>query len=303
MLEYAIGVINVLEKNIFDRQDQERMLNSPNKEEAFKVLFDTDMAEFLEGERDIENIFEKDLLKTKKILFEILKDTKEELFYFLFLRFDAHNLKVILKERNYPFFLFSIVPFEKLKKDMGGDMGNQYVEQMISRSLLNLKRFSVDEAVDMALLEIKLKLAKKIKGLPLEIVRIEIDIANLKNFIKNKSIFLGGGNLSKGDILKILGKEKGFTSKGLEVFLEVFNLSILIKDFEKLGSEKALEKALEKFLAEKVLQKEREEQEGIEKAMGFFYKKIDAHSNIRLILFQKDSGILLKEIEDNFLPI
>lgn len=303
MLEYATGVINVLEKNIFDKQDQERMLNSPNKEDAFKVLFDTDMAEFLEGEKDIEKIFENDLTKTKKVLFEMLKDTKEELFYFLFLRFDAHNLKVVLKEKDYPFLSFSIVDFEKIKKNINGNMGNEYVEEMITWVISNLKKFSVDDAVDIALLKAKLKLAKKIKGLPLKIIKVEIDVANLKNFIKEKNIFLSGGNLSKGDVLRILGKEKGFTSKGLEIFLEIFNLSILIKDFEKFGSEKVLEKDFEKFLAEKVLQKERESQGGIEKIMGFFYKKVNAHSNIRLILFQKDSGVSLKEIEDNFLPI
>jgi len=109
--------------------------------------------------------------------------------------------------------------------------------------------------------------------------------------------------LSQNDTLKILGKRKGLMiSRGLERFLEAFDLSIIIKEFENTGSESDLEKGLEKFLAKRVFQREMQGG-GMEKVIGFFFRKMNAQSNIKLILFQKDSGTPLKEIEKNLLPL
>ncbi len=300
MLEYATGVLDVLEKNIFDKQDMERMITASSKEEAFKVLFDTDLGETASKESRIEVILEKDLEGLKEILFKMLRDTKIELFYFLFLKFDALNLKIVLKEKEGISFNSSLVPFERLKmfSQDNSALGNKYVEKMARETFLLTG--SIDERVDTACLKTKLLLAKKIKGLPLDITKFEIDIANLKNLIKEKHGFIEGGNLSHSDMLKLLGKKRGMISKGLEKFLEAFDLSLLIEDFEKTGSESDLEKGLEKFLSNRILQKEREGG-GMEKVMGFFTRKINAHSNIRLIFFQKDSGI--ENIEKNLLPI
>jgi len=300
MLEYATGVLNVLEKSIFDKQDLERMISASNKEEAFKVLFDTDLGETASKENRIEIILEKDLESLKEILFKMLRDTKIELFYFLFLKFDALNLKVLLKEKEEPCFKSSLVSFEKLRMFLqdGSIIDNEYVDKMAKEALL--AKGSIDERVDKAHLKTKLLLAKKIKGLPLDIVRFEIDIANLKNLIKRKESFLKGGNLSYSEMGKVLSGKMGMVSKGLERFLGAFELSFLIEEFEKTGSEADLEKGLEKFLSNRILKKEREGG-GIEKVMGFFLRKVNAHSNIRLIFFQKDSGI--ENIENNLLPI
>lgn len=282
MLEYAQGVINVLEKNIFDKLDLDRMITAKNKEEAFKVLFDTDLGQTASKENDIEKILQKDMEYLKQQLFSMLKDTKIDLFYFLFLRLDALDIKIALKE------------------DRAAAAGNEYAEKLIELS--SSEQGSVDERVDRAYLKVKLQLAKKIKGLALEQVKLEIDVANLKNLIKDMPYFIKGGNLSKLDMQKLLGRKRGIISEGLERFLESFDLSLIINEFEKTGSESDLEKGLEKFLANRILQREREGG-GIEKVMGFFTRKLNAQSDIRLIFFQKDSGVAAEEIKRNLLPI
>lgn len=300
MLEYAAGVLNVLEKNILDKQDLERMVSASTREEAFEVLFDTDLGETASKENKLEVILEKDLENLKEILFKMLRDTKIELFYYLFLKFDALNLKVILKEKEQPCFKASLVSFEKLKMFLKENLNldNQYIKEMAEKA--SLLEGSVDERVDRAYLETKLLLAKKIKGLPLDMVRFEIDITNLKSLIKQRNCFLEGGNLSFSELEKVLSGKIGMVSKGLERFLGEFELSLLIEDFERTGSEKDLEEGLERFLSNRVLRKEREGG-GLEKVMGFFQRKINAHSNIRLIFFQKDAGI--RNIEKNLLPV
>jgi vacuolar-type H+-ATPase subunit C/Vma6 len=282
MLEYAQGVINVLEKSIFDKLDLQRMMSASDSKEAFKVLFDTDLGREAASEEKIESILQRDLENLKQSLFAMLKDVKIELFYFLFLRLDALDIKIALKEGKEP------------KPE------NEYAKRIIELSYS--EQGSIDEKVDKAYLKVKLLLAKKVKGAALEIAKYETDIANLKNLIKNKEGFIKGGNLSCNDMLKLLGQKRGMISRGLEKFLESFDLSLIIEEFEKTGSESDLEKGLEKFLAKRVLQREREGG-GVEKVMGFFFRKMNAHSNIRLIFFEKEAGLTQKEIENNLLPI
>jgi len=216
MFEYAIGVINVLEKNIFDYNDQRRMINSPDRENAFKVLFDTDLAESSIKEKDIEEILEKDLISLREFILKTVKEEKIELFWFLFLKYDALNLKIALKgrfsEKEYTnsYFKHSIVDFSEIKKKLEDNknlINNQYVNFMVEKSkeLLEAKEnFEIEEIVDMVYLKTKLKIAEKIGSLPLEIIKLEIDIANLKNLIKNKDKFVEGGNLSQDNLINLL---------------------------------------------------------------------------------------------------
>ena len=97
MLEFASGVINVLEKRVFDKLDQERMLKSPNRERAFAVLFDTDLGKIASAEKEVEKIIDQDISLLKNTLARLLQE-QEGLFWFLFLKFDALNLKVSLKK-------------------------------------------------------------------------------------------------------------------------------------------------------------------------------------------------------------
>ena len=315
MFEYALGVIDVLEKNVFDHADQKRMISVPDKEAAFKVLFDTDLAEASLKEKDIEKILEKDLAFLKDFILKTVKDEKIELFWFLFLKFDALNLKIALKERFsenlYPenYFEHSIINHLDLRKKIDNNkyyIKNEYIDLMVekSKSLLKAKKiFRIEEIVDIAYLETKLKIAEKIGGLPLKIIKLEIDIANLKNLIKGKDKFVNGGNLSKENLINLLDIDKGEFSKNVEKFLETYGLSLILRDYKKTDSETKLEKQLEKFLSEEIFKTERDQSGGIDKIVAFFYRKINSQANIRLIFFAKENGLALEEVENNILPI
>ena len=303
----------MLEKNVFDSKDLDRILSSPSREEALKVLFDTDMAASASEEKSLERILEEDLLHLKEIISDLTKSEKEGLLAFLFLKFDALNLKVALKERllNQASRLsvdcsnssFDEIKLRLEKKEV---LKNPYVERLVSLSTLSLGEkadsFSIEQAVDKAFLSVRLEAARKIGGLALEVSRLEIDICNLKNRVKNKRNFAPGGNLSSKNLDNLLLlKEAG--PKSLDRFLEVFDLSRIIKSYQERKSEHILEKDLEKFLSNRILQKERERGNGVDKIIAFFTKKINAHQNIRLIMFSKESGIPSDKILESLLPL
>jgi len=301
MLEYATGVINVKERDVFDHNDQERVINAPDREQAFKVLYDTDLAKNNIESKEIEKILESDTQNLKELISGLAKDENIWLFWFLFLKFDALNLKVALKNSDLP-FKASIVPFETIKNrvaDKRFKVENEYVESMIEEATGP----DIEEAVDKAFLKTRLALAQKAGKLPLMIAEIEIDIANLKNMIKEKELFIEGGNLSKEELNILLGKGGGAFSQGLDKFLEGYSLSLILSEFQKDNDEVRLEKLLEVFLSEEILKKERDRGSGIDKIVSFFYRKINTQANIRLIFFAKESGISIQKLRSNLLPI
>lgn len=187
MFEYAFSVLNVWEKKLFNSLDQERMLKSPDRENAFLVLFDTDLGQVAkEKETDIEDVLEKDLILLKQKLAVLLAE-KEEFLWYLFLKFDALNIKIALKKQGEP-FSFSIEPFAKLEKMILSQAKhdfetiNPFVQAIISECAAFLGKDSalIERKVDEAYFKVKLVLAKKIHPFLEEITRLEIDLANAK---------------------------------------------------------------------------------------------------------------------------
>ncbi len=299
MLEFSSAVISVKEKKILDELDQERMLKAPDKEAAFSVLFDTDLSEIIQEDKNIEVIIEKDLVRLRDMLKKILQE-KEELFFYLFLRFDALNLKAVLKESNLSFP--AIETKERIQRKVRGENIelNPYITSMIEDIILkNDSSAEIERGVDKAFFKQKLLLAQKLNKSLVKFVKTEIDVANIKSLIKGNG-FIEGGSLKKKELEKLVGHQEGEIEQNLSKFLEIFELSHLL---EHKKGEVEIDKALQSFLSDNIFTKEREIGFGMEKILSFFQRKINAHNNIKLILFGKEHNISISEIENNLLPI
>lgn len=322
MYEFATGVIDVLEKRVFDKLDQERMLKAPDKERAFEVLFDTDMGDIASGEKDVERIIERDLADFKKVIYGMLKQ-EETLFGSFFLKFDGLNLKIALKGNllketlpDFQTFPYGLEVFEKIKQGVAGKRVelNPLVEKMIEKAKAKIGNIHVAELdsekietiVDESYFETKIEAAKKFDPFLRELTCLEIDVANVKSLLKAKSktpALIDGGNLNPAELRKLVALKEGEIFQDLKKFLEVFGLSLVVERYFKEKSETALEAALQSFLTEKVFVQAKEVGQGIVKILAFFYKKMNSYSNIRLILFSKENDIPLAEIEPLLLPI
>lgn len=317
MLEFASGKINVLEKRMLDKNDLERMLKAPDYKNAFLALYDTDLGDVIEEGISIERAFEKDFIIFKKNLSDILKDECKELLWFLFLKFDALNLKIALKEseglESFPFSIESYQKIEKFVKDpkirLPGTI-NLFVKEMIDEALSQIKKYQnpspdvIENVVDLGYFKAKLSLSSFSPFLK-HITKIEIDIANMKNLVSKKrsNLVIDGGNLDKEEIKKILQLREGEVIRGTENFFEIFSLSFLAERFKKEKKESVFEHDLISFFSNIVFDKERETGCGVEKVMAFFLRKINSQANIRLILFSKRNNISVSEIEKSILPI
>ena len=333
MYEFASGVINVWEKKVLSRNDQERMLTAPDKESSFMVLFDTDLGELASNTDDIESIFENDLCLLKERLLKV-SDDQNQLASYLFLSFDIWNLKMALKQHLLDGNLFaaepftcSLVSYEKLKARVlevwqkavlpsdgdlkNADTGNVRLEKIISLSRQLLEQSSdidsaqIETVIDRVYFKVKQGAAKKISPFLEELARLEIDVANLKGLVSRGGDFIEGGNLNVQEARGLLESREGeISEENLAKFLEVLNLSFLIEDFIKNKSDEIiLEQGLQAFLSRRVFEKSRDSASGLEKVLAFFYRKMNSHFNIRLILFAKDNNLPSADIEKLLLPV
>ncbi|MFH1392515.1 MAG: V-type ATPase subunit [bacterium] len=102
MLEYATGLIRVLEKRILDQTDFERMQGAKTAADAFRVLNDTDYADNLLNLKpeEFEKALERDNKDLRKLFFKIINNRL--LLDFLFLKQDYLKLKFYLKSKHNP---------------------------------------------------------------------------------------------------------------------------------------------------------------------------------------------------------
>ena len=80
-------------------------------------------------------------------------------------------------------------------------------------------------------------------------------------------------------------------------------MELILKRYKNHRSESKLEKELDSYIAGKVFEAEAERGSGLDKIIAYFYKKMNCYSNIRLILFSKESGLSIDEVKQNLLPL
>ena len=329
MYEFASSVINIWEKKLLSKTDQERMLTAPDKEASFLVLYDTDLADFASKEQDVEKIFESDLSRLKENLTRSLDD-KGKMVNYLFLIYDGWNLKIVLKEKflkqvkpNEP-FACSLLPYSQTKAmvqakfsgfsrtKLDSTASYFWPSRLIETAVSFLAKESsidssiIETAVDKAYFSVKQEMAEKLPGFLKGFVKIEIDTANVKALMSRakRAGFIAGGNLNPEDLKKLsVSKEGEIAEENLSEFLEILELSFLIEKFKKNQSEIFLEQGLQHFLSDKVFEKAWAVGTGVAKILSFFFGKINSHFNIRLIFFAKENNLAIEEIENLLLPI
>ena len=95
---YAVGRVRALETRLLDKGKLERMVEAASGEEALKVLSETDYANLVAEQAsiyDFENILQKEIVNVFSLMRKI--SPQPSLTDLLSLKYDVHNLKVLLK--------------------------------------------------------------------------------------------------------------------------------------------------------------------------------------------------------------
>ncbi len=271
----AVIRIKVLEKRLLSRARLERMVDAKDMDEVFKILAETEYQMHLNNvarPEDYENILSAELRRVYKLMNEL---TGEKIItQLLSLKYDYHNLKVLVKERVLGKSLKDLfVPygtqdltklkaamsqedFSDLEKRIGDALGETVAEYEKSKDPQ-----MIDIVLDRHYYRHLRALADE-TGIPMfqEFVMNQVDFTNMKTLIRVKKmekdmkfldeVLLDGGAIDRDKILYsindsldgILDKfRKENIGKPLTEGLEAFRRTGRLSDFEKIIDNRLME--------------------------------------------------------------
>lgn len=312
---YAVARIRAIEKKLLDKGKLDRMVDARSPEEAIKVLNEAEYG-YSRGEATGVFEYEKLLQEEHRKVYGLLKEIAPEpeaLTIFL-QRNDYHNAKVILKAeflgQNSDHILVDSgsIPANKLKlmimdrnmADMPPTM-RMAVEECIDTFNRTGDPQAIDIILDRACFRQMKETAEGLKnGFLKDLVRIMIDLTNIKIFLRVKTlkkswdflqkVLLSGGSIDNKVFVQNL-------EDSLDNFINAMKYTPYgsvcedgIESFKSTGSLTKIEKLSDNYILSFV-KKSRYLSFGLEPLIGYLVAKETEIKNARIVMVGKINNI------------
>lgn len=325
---YATGVVRFLETKTLNATDVERMVDAPDLPSAFKVFNDTD---YFDNIQDLEPgqfavALEQDLAQVRERIMEMAPD--DEIARFIFMRNDFRNMKLLYKahfaQKEVDDYIsqMGIEDLEKLRKAIAGERTEispycqraiDYVRQRVEDESKGATPALIGRWFDRKYFKEYQDQAKKFKSRFIDdFVKLQLDIANLKTFIRAKLLSLPEEYIVS-EIIFSKSRQEG-EPLSLEFYQGIAGLGLddgLMKIRSYLTT--GVQKALDKYVAEKLPLEELEKilenvendyikeakyiDNGPELLLAYYYAKRNGIRNTRIIMTGKANKMPSAEIK------
>lgn len=266
----AVSRIRVLEKRLLNKVKIERMIDSSSAEEALKVLNETEYSALMSDVKraeDYEILLQKELKRVYSLIREITP--YDSLTDILSIRYDYHNMKVLLKgkalEQDFSGILtpMGIVEVSVLKDAINSFDLRSLPEKFAEAIKSSQEEFKeskdpqiIDIIFDKYMYSDMLERASILKEeFVLDYIKSSIDLTNIRTLVRVKMqdkplnflkiVLLEGGDLKVDTLINIYNdsfeniisklsstKYKNVVKEGLEEFLSNGKLTLFEKLFE-----------------------------------------------------------------------
>ncbi|MEI7884080.1 MAG: V-type ATP synthase subunit C [Clostridia bacterium] len=321
---YGVARVRVLETKLLTANKIDRMLDAATPQDVLKVLAESEYGVFLadiKNTNDYEIALSKELARIYELVLSLAPEP--EVFASFRLKYDVHNMKVLLKERYFQVKSANIlssmgnISMEKIQEifkseDLLAAIPESYrpyflrIEQAMANKL---DPQIIDIQMDTMYYELALATAKKHKVKIVEeyFVRL-IDITNIKTLLRvtklqesvyfMKSMLLPGGEIPMNFFLQAIAEP-------LEKWVELLGLASSYRDI--------LEMAIQEFIATKQLtsfeakadnqllanvRAQKYNPFGIESILGYLLAKETEVKLIRIIMVGKTNQIDAAKIRE-----
>ncbi len=316
---YAVGRIRALEARLLNKSQFESLVAARDAKEALRTLSDTDYGPFLselKGVRDFEVALNEELKNTLRIISHLSWD--RELTDIFRLRYDFHNLKVLLKIKylgnqlpnanHLPLMDVGLIKAAKLRKIVEGDDYRGLPRELRTAAEKAIKVF--EETHDAR--QIDIILDKKMfalfsqrtrdNGHPFlrEYFRMHLDLINVKNFLRVKELrlgksffkeaFLEGGSLGESLFLKSYGESINNFASALSPTLYGVLVSAGIKYRQENRSWSELERLADNYLLS-YLRRAKYVVFGLEPLIAYLLARENEIKILRIIMVGKLNGL------------
>jgi V/A-type H+/Na+-transporting ATPase subunit C len=322
LYEYATGLIRVIEKEIIDQNDLNRMIEAPDAGASFDVLNDSDLKDNTLGIKpeEFEKTIDADDLQLKNFVKKFTEENRA-LYHLSFLDETFFNLKLTFKEK-YSGINFNDEEYSKLgaiKKTVLRKVARNRLAKTdyLNKSVANIKKAIkknkkqqyIDTVIDKEYFKSALLLSRKIKSnILLNFFRLNIDIVNIKSILRAKKIGLpakesqkttiSDGNVNANNLISLSNESE-------ESFIDFLKNEMpfskqwdeIMEDYRKNHNIIAVENKLDIFLLDFLKNEIDKISSGPEIVFYYAYLKKIMNSNIRLILTGKVNNIPIEEIK------
>jgi len=317
---YAVGRIRALETRFLNMPKLLVILEAADAPGALNMLSDTVYAESLAEVRDeskFETIMAHELARTYGLFRDLSLDP--ELTDLFFLRNDVHNLKVILKAkyahaRPDPYLLdlglFGLTTLKQMIEKEDFRVLPQVIQEGVREAMTQFDQRKNPQAVDIildeALYSLLLEAARSRKDPFLEeLFRMDIDLTNLKTFVRLKirargreqlqEALLAGGFLPTERLLKLFDGTLEQFAQGLRNTRYGRVIADGIANWKEHAQLTYLEKLLDDYLFD-YLKQAKYITFGLEPLVGYLLAKETEIRNIRTILVGKFNNLPKQQI-------
>ncbi len=311
----SVTRIRALETKLLSKNDVARLVDAKDAEEVIKILNETDYAgsiSEMNGIEDYETILDKEISKCYKLIKEI--SPVPELTNIFMLKYDIHNLKVLLKsdflgeENDALLSDIGTISVDKLKEMVKGRdfrfmpfIIKEGIEEAINSFTVDKNPQMIDIILDKCLYNLMFTIAEESGDEFLkEYVGMQIDLNNIKSFIRIKAMGYGRDLLKRA----VLDNGKVDFDYLSEIFEEPVDIltdkmsykeyhSVIeegITDYVKTKSITRFEKLADDFLFE-IAKRGKYVPAGIEALVGYMAAKENEVKIIRIIMVGKINEI------------
>lgn len=319
---YAVGRVRALETRLLDKGKLERMVEAASGEEALKVLSETDYANLVAEQAsiyDFENILQKEIVNVFSLMRKI--SPQPSLTDLLSLKYDVHNLKVLLKAKYLGedsgnlLFPVGTIPPDKLQNMITEEnirdlpvVLRATVEQIMDEFIVSRDPQIIDLYLDQHLYNHLITVAREKRATVLEGLFVrEVDLANIKTFLRIKRMgrskeffkkaFLPQGTLTMDFFISLLEEPLDFLVDRLSMSDYEAVVSEGVREWQEKGTITRLEKLSDDFLTE-YLQQGKMMPFGLAPLIGYIHAKEIEIKNIRMILVGKINGLPIEAIRE-----
>lgn len=331
---FASMRVRMAERRLLTEEQLQRMIQASSLEGALQVLRESRYSSIVNQadqpekmEQGLRQILEEEV----QDLASMVRDT--DLRHFLFMRYDYHNLKVLIKAATdperyegllFPFGTYFIPEMKRMiahPQAIAGDVMNQAIVEGSRAWNRTHDAQELDFIVDrVSFLHLK-EVANKLKRPFFEgYLRDLADFTNVLSYFRAlrrgegpgfvDRVFVHGGALKRSDLLKAslypaAGKRGSLQKEGLEVLSNLMRaktvpdaLQQAVRAYFDSGRLADFERARDAFLFERSVEAGRKTTEGPEVLFAYL-QRIEAEiTNIRLILSAKRVGLSAEALMD-----
>lgn len=322
MFLYAVSRVKALENNLLSKSTVDRMLEARTPEEAIKILSETDYGNYfgeVEGAYDFEKALDQSLMAAYKVIEDSTGDKRFTLLSRL--RYDFHNLKVLMKEKylkeDFRHILSHTgsIKVEALRKavddkDMVGF--DSHIRDAFEKADMDFELKGdpqrIDMILDQGLYAYLLELAKDIKddGL-IELIKAEIDLLNINTLLRIRKIgggtkflemaLIDGGFLDRSVLSGSLGEPVGSFADRLSSTIYDKVAAEGIGSFEDIGSTTVLEKISDNLLLD-MAKRGKFAAFGVLPIIGYLRAKENETRVIRIIMVGRINKIPVENLRE-----